>query len=376
MDALQPESRVGPVGVTGFVFALEPDGSDLAWSTYLGGSTNDAVQGLTLDAQANVYLTGETQSDDFPTTAGVVQESPGTRQCIQTCTDAFVAKIAAGGASLAYSTYLAGDLDDAGADVAVDGEGRAHVVGTTSSLYFPVVGASQTTNRGLADAFLATLAPDASRIVFSTYLGGSRPPDSVGAGWDEGRSIALDANGDAHVAGYTQSYDFPATPDAAQPSLGGGVCDYLGTPCGDAFVATIAAGASWPTPPVAVVATPAQVAPGGALQVAWDGIAAPTESDHFRVCRLGAASDAFCEVTTSWPTEGAAAGALEIALAAELQPGWYDVRLLAPDASSYGMPRPIGRSEPIRFVPEPGRGVATVTALLALAARAAARRRR
>ena len=368
VHALQPANQTGAVGVTGFVFKLGPDGSDLVYSTYLGGSANDTVAGIAIDAQRNVFVTGETQSDDFPTTAGVVQRLAGTRHCIETCTDAFVTKIAASGSALVYSTYLFGDLDDAGADIAVDGDGNAHVVGSTVSLYFPVVGAFQTTNHGLADAFVATLAPNASRILFSTYLGGSKPPDSVGAGWDEGWSIALDTDGYEHVAGYTQSYDFPATPTAAQPTLGGGICDFINTPCGDAFVTTIGPNATGPAPAVSVDATPADVAPGGALHVTWSGIAAPTASDHFRVCSLGAASDSFCEVAASWPTGSAAGGALDIALPGNLASGWYDVRLMSPDAQSYGVLKPIGRSEPIRVAPEPGGAAVAGAALLALAA--------
>ncbi|RIL08021.1 MAG: hypothetical protein DCC71_00790 [Proteobacteria bacterium] len=373
--ALQPENRTGAVAVTGFVFALAPDGSDLVFSTYLGGSTNDTVQGVALDAQRNLFVTGETQSDDFPTTAGVVQEQAGTRHCIQTCTDAFVTKIAAGGGALVYSTYLFGELDDAAREIAVDVDGRAHVVGATSSLYFPLAGAFQTTNRGLADVFVATLAPDASRIVFSTYLGGSKPPESVGAGWDEGWDIALGAGGDVHVAGYTQSHDFPTTPGAAQPALGGGVCDFLGTPCGDVFVTTVAADAAGPVPPVSVSVTPSNVAAGGALQVSWAGITAPTPDDHLRVCALGAPTDSLCAVQQSWPTGAAAGGALEIALPAELAPGLYDVRLMSPDADFYGLLEPIGRSEPIQVAPEPGRAPIAGAALVALALVARARRR-
>ena len=368
VHALQPTNHTGTVGITGFVFELEPDGSDLVYSTYLGGSANDTIEGLAIDAQRNVFVTGETQSDDFPTTAGVVQERPGTRHCIETCTDAFVTKIAAGGAALVYSTYLFGDLDDAGADIAVDDAGNAHVVGTTASLYFPVVGAFQTTNRGLTDAFVVTLAPDASRLLFSSNLGGSRVADSVSTGSDEGWAIALDKDGDVHVAGYTQSYDFPTTATAAQPTIGGGVCDYFGSVCGDAFVTTLSADAVGPAPPVTVDVTPMEVAAGGTLHVSWAGIAAPTSSDDLRVCSLGAASDVYCEVAASWSTGGAADGAVEIALPADLAPGWYDVRLLSPDAESYGVLKPIGRSEPILLAPEPARMAIAVAALAVLAA--------
>jgi hypothetical protein len=118
---------------------------------------------------------------------------------------------------------------------------------------------------------------------------------------------------------------------------------------------------------VSVDVVPAEVAPGGTLHVTWAGIAGPTSNDHLRVCSLGAASDSACEVTAWWPTGGAGGGTLEIGLPAGLAPGWYDVRLLSPDAESYGVLKPIGRSEPILLVPEPRGATVAGAALLALA---------
>jgi len=375
VNALQPTNLTGPVGVTGFLFELNADGSNLVYSTYLGGSTNDRINGLAIDAQRNVFVTGETESDDFPTTQGVVQPIGGNTLCIETCSEAFVAKIAAGGSALLYSTYLRGELDDAGRDIAVDGEGNAHVGGITNSLYFPVLGAFQTIDRGLTDAFLATLSPDASQILFSTYLGGSMIPGNLGAGWDDGRSIALGATGDLHVAGYTQSFDFPTTPNAFQGVPAGGVCDFLGTPCGDAFVTTISRSASGPVPPVTVYVAPAQAAPGGMLHVSWSGIAGPTASDHFRVCSLGTSSDTTCEVTEIWSTGGAAEGMLDIGLPGELAFGWYDVRLMSPDAESFGVLKPVGRSDPI-LLPEPTDSAVSLVVLVSLVALERKARRR
>ena len=125
VNPLQDRFRGGPVGLTGFVFKLAADGSGLVFSTYLGGSTNDTIQALAIDAERNIYVTGETSSQDFPTTAGVVQELAGNRHCIQTCSDAFVTKIDATGLALVYSTYLSGELDDAGMGITVDNLGQA-----------------------------------------------------------------------------------------------------------------------------------------------------------------------------------------------------------------------------------------------------------
>src|SRR5262249_38794926 len=120
VNAFQTMRRGGSVDVTGFVAKLSPDGSQLVYSTYLGGSGSEAIGGVAVDAQGNAYVTGETGSDDFPTTPGVLQEHPGNRHCIEGCTDAFVTKIAPSGSSLVYSTYLYGELDDAGSRIAVD----------------------------------------------------------------------------------------------------------------------------------------------------------------------------------------------------------------------------------------------------------------
>src|SRR6185295_11180093 len=216
----------GVIGLSGFVSKLSPDGSQLLYSTYLGGSDSAVINGLALDASGSVYVTGETNSVDFPTTPGVIQERPGKRHCIAGCTDAFVAKLAPSGSALVYSTYLYGELDDAGHAIAVDGAGNAYVVGTTVSQLFPIVNAFQSSPRGLDDAFVVKLNADATRLLYSSYLGGSRSGNSPSTGGDSGTDIVVDEAGNAYIAGYTLSYDLPTTPDAFQPTLGGGVCDY------------------------------------------------------------------------------------------------------------------------------------------------------
>ena len=347
VNPLQDRFRGGPVGLTGFVFKLATDGSGLVFSTYLGGSTNDTIQALAIDAERNIYVTGETSSQDFPTTAGVVQELAGNRHCIQTCSDAFVTKIDATGLALVYSTYLSGELDDAGMGITVDNLGQAYVVGTTLSNYFPIQNATQTTNRGQADAFVVALNRDATRLLYGTYLGGSRLYGGVSEGWDGGAAIGLDANGTVHVAGYTASYDFPTTPDAFQAAIGGGVCDYFSSPCGDVFVTTIAGGQPAPVQPTELSVAPTATGPGGVLSVTWSGIADPTTSDHLRVCRLGSPGGVFCEVDAWWSTDAAPGGVLLLELPAQLEPGWYEVRLMSPDARDYDILKPIARSGPI-----------------------------
>ena len=103
VNPLQPTHRGGPAATTGFVAKLSPDGSHLVYSTYLGGWIWDIVQGSAVDAHGNAFVTGATQSDDFPTTAGVLQPSPGSYACGWAfCWHAFVSKINAAGSGFAY----------------------------------------------------------------------------------------------------------------------------------------------------------------------------------------------------------------------------------------------------------------------------------
>lgn len=346
LGAIQPAHLGGPVAVTGFVTKLAPDGSALAWSTYLGGSTNDIVGDVALDAAGNVYLTGETQSDDFPTTAGVVQPRPDNRLCFYTlCSDAFVTKLDTNGSAIVYSTLLYGEGNDAGTRIAVDTLGNAYVAGSTASLFFPIVGAFQPNSRGAGDAFVAKLDPNGARLLYSSYLGGSGAAASPLIGADGATSLAVDWMGNAHVAGYTLSLDFPTTANAPQPALGAGTCDVTGTPCGDAFVTTIWANGPRTVPAIDLVVTPAAVAPGGAVAATWTGIPAPTARDQLRLYTLGAYGGSYEEVA-SWSTDGWPNAMSTLTVPATLEAGWYELRLLSPDPES-DLLAVIARSEPI-----------------------------
>src|SRR5205809_1626271 len=107
-----------------------------------------------------------------------------------------------------------------------------------------------------------------------------------GEGHDIGVSITVDPEGNAYVAGYTNSPTFPTTPGAFQPQLGRGICDFFGTPCGDAFVTKIAAGGPGVVPAVSVSVTPLEVAPGGTLTATWAGITTPSSSDSLALVSL------------------------------------------------------------------------------------------
>ena len=212
-----------------FVTKLDPAGSSLVYSTYLGGNNSDVGQGIALDDSGNAYVTGSTLSTNFPTTPSPFQATG------RGSADAFVTKVKPDGTGLIYSTYLGGSGGDYGQAVAVNTAGNAFVTGYTFSTNFPKAAALQGANAGSADAFVAKLNPSGSALVYSTYLGGT--------GVDRAFSLALDGSGDAFITGDTVSaLNFPITAVAYQPTFGGGTCG--AAPCSDAFVAELNPGGS------------------------------------------------------------------------------------------------------------------------------------
>lgn len=188
-----------------FVAKLNPRGSDLVYSTYLGGSGVDYGYGIAVDSSGSAYVTGRTYSTDFPTANPLQALNKGEL-------DAFVAKLNAAGSALVYSTYLGGDRYDEGNSIAVDPSGNAYVTGVTYSTNFPAATPYQSTCGGCstyADAFVVKLNALGSALVYSTYLGGS--------GVDYGYGIAVDSSGTAYVTGETSSTDFPVV-HPLQPS--------------------------------------------------------------------------------------------------------------------------------------------------------------
>ena len=200
-----------------FVTKLNPSGNALAYSTYLGGSNRDSGVRIAVDSSGNVYFTGDTSSTNFPI-ANAFQRSLGGNE------DAFVAKLNPAGSALEYSTYLGGYGNEGVGGIAVDPSGSAYISGATTSVDFPVVNAFQSLPNvlnllnGIYTAFVTKLNPSGNTLMYSTYLGGS--------GGDGARGIAVDSDGNAYVAGWTNSPDFPLV-NALQSAFGGG---------GDAFV--------------------------------------------------------------------------------------------------------------------------------------------
>jgi hypothetical protein len=188
-----------------FVTKINPSGDVLVYSTYLGGSGLDSGHGIGVDSSGNVYLTGETGSQNFPTQDPIQPNNGGSA-------DAFVTKINPSGDALVYSTYLGGSDMDFGSGLAVDGSGNAYLTGLTYSTDFPTQAPIQPNLAGPRDAFVTKINPSGDVLVYSTYLGGGD--------YDWGRGIAVDGSGNAYLTGSTSSTDFP-TQDPIQPNLAG-----------------------------------------------------------------------------------------------------------------------------------------------------------
>jgi hypothetical protein len=207
-----------------FVAELDPSGSNLVYSTYLGGDASDAAYGIALDAADDAYVTGFTVSTNFP-----VMPKPGALQTQLACSNnvyynvnAFLSEITNGGGALVYSTYLGGTNFDVGKAVAVDSSNNVYVAGYTASYNFPVWstptnypwlhylnGATNKLDRHRFDGFVTKFPPltnqpsSITNLIYSTFLGGTN--DDVING------LAVDGSGNAYVTGWTCSTNFPVT---------------------------------------------------------------------------------------------------------------------------------------------------------------------
>jgi hypothetical protein len=224
-------------GFNQVVTKLNPAGSALVYSTYLGGaSSNGSTLGsiywtnpIVVDTAGDAYVTGFTTSGDFPVTPGAYQTTNHGNFNVT------VSKLNPTATGLLYSTYLGGSGDSISEGLAVDSTGSAYVAGYTSGPDFPVTkGAFQTVNHADTNTsvsaesnqngFVAKLSPTGKALVYSTYLGGSTGP----WGGDQVYDLALDSAGDAYVAGSAMSGDFPVTSNAYQGKNNGAThcCDY------------------------------------------------------------------------------------------------------------------------------------------------------
>lgn len=201
-------------GGDAFVMKINAAGDSIVYSTYLGGSNLDRGYGIAVDASGNTYISGTTYSTDFPTINALDGTLSGT-------TDTFMAKISAAGDSLIYSSYLGGRSSDYSYGIAVDASGNAYITGVTSSSNFPVANAVDASYNGNGDIFVTKVNASGGSIIYSTYLGGSSQDHCYG--------IVLDTMGNVYITGETTSANFPVV-DAIDGSLGG---------TKDAFVAKI-----------------------------------------------------------------------------------------------------------------------------------------
>ena len=192
----------------GFITKLNPSGSGLNYSTLFGGNLYDYVDAMTVDASGDAFITGATNSSDFPFTPGAWNTTfpRATRGGYP-----YVAELNPSGSALNYATFIGGTSGSStGTAIAVDSAGNAFVVGSAFDLDFPTTpGAVQPSHQGepgYSDAFISELNPAGSNLLASTYLGGSYSDTASG--------VALDSSADVYVSGVTYSYDFPVTQGA------------------------------------------------------------------------------------------------------------------------------------------------------------------
>lgn len=208
----QPYEAAPPAGSGGnprhiFVTKLTPDASDVVFSTYLGGSVGEAGQGVAVDPNGNVYVTGTTASADYPTTGGTPGSNGYSNQPLGN-NNIVITKLSPTGVSLVYSAVIAGNADDEVASIAIDGLGDAFLTGTTNSTDFPVTAGARNdlaklSSSSAAKTFLLKLNPTATAFLYSAIIGGS--------GADQSNALAIDGSGNAYIAGLTTSTDFPVT---------------------------------------------------------------------------------------------------------------------------------------------------------------------
>lgn len=166
----------------------------LAFSTYVGGSSQDDGYSISVDSSGNSYVTGDTYSSNFPTSHAYNSTYGGAQ-------DAFVFKLNSAGNSLVYSTFIGGNNADQGNGIAVYSTGMVYITGVTSSSNFPTLHAYNSTFGGAQDAFVVKLNSTGNGLVYSTFIGGNIYVNC--------KAIALDSNGNAYITGYTSSSNFP-----------------------------------------------------------------------------------------------------------------------------------------------------------------------
>ena len=213
------------------IVKMSADGKTALYTTHLGGAKGDVGLGIALDASGNIYIAGSTGSVDFPVSAGAIQtKNAGVSFPRRMC---FLTKLNNAGTAVLYSTYLGGTDEQVCTAVGVDAAGNAYVTGTTLARDFPTVNALQprftSTGTFALDAFVAKVNADGTKLLYSTFLGGS--------GTSGGTALAVDSAGNAYITGATTSRDFPTTAGALQTTYSGAGGQRINLfASGDAFV--------------------------------------------------------------------------------------------------------------------------------------------
>ena len=249
---------------------MNAEGTELIYSTFLGGSGFEYGYGVAVDTHGNAYLTGTTNSADFPVSSEAWQSTLSSEQCAselpgQFCNSAFLTKVNATGTALVYSTYLGGNEGGLGGNgIAVDAHGSAYVTGDGddggfvaklhpegTSLLYSVRGVGGTgvaldsqTNAYLSgrngnESYVTKLDPEGAEILYNFRLGGTSVPfDASPQELEAITGIAVDGQGHAYVTGYTAYQDFPTTPGAfSETAPGAGICG--SSLCLDAYVSKL-----------------------------------------------------------------------------------------------------------------------------------------
>jgi hypothetical protein len=237
VNPLQTSTNLTAYNAHVFVTKFAPSGQELLYSTYLGGSGDDSATGIAVDPEGNVYVAGETSSENFPTYMPLQATNKATTTNPFT---GFVSKINPEGTAFVYSTYLGGSYSDVAYGIAADSEGNAYVTGQALSSDFPVYNALQSkfvgTEGSSSAPFLSKIEPDGSSFVYSTYVGGGATNGGAGP---SAYAVAADSGGNAYIVGEVYStLELPLV-NALQAGLG--TLDYGAflskvNPGGSAFV--------------------------------------------------------------------------------------------------------------------------------------------
>jgi hypothetical protein len=184
---------------------LDPTGTQVIYATYIGGSSDDAISNIAVDAGGNTYVIGTTDSSDFPITPAALKPSPGAAFA------RFVAKLNPNG-SLSYATYFGGSGTDLPLGIQVDGGGNAYVAGATFSSDFPTT--SGIYRGGPSPGFVSKINPTGTALVYSTYFEAAPT------------AMALNAAGSVYLTGHTQGL-LTTTPGALQSKLCSTDCSFV-----------------------------------------------------------------------------------------------------------------------------------------------------